>query len=90
MGEFAALLKIVRLPARLPALAGAKFTETLTESFGARVIFDPPLALKPDPEADAEEIVTFEFPTFVKLTSCAVEAPTVTLPKLRLETLADN
>ena len=67
----------------LPALEGAKFTETLIESFGARVTFDPPLALKPPPDADAEEIVTFEFPTLVKLTSCPVEAPTVTLPKVQ-------
>jgi hypothetical protein len=43
-----------------------------------------PLALKPAPETVTLEMVTFEFPVFVKATLEEPLAPTFTLPKLRL------
>ena len=43
-----------------------------------------PLALKPAPETVTLEMVTFEFPVFVKVTLEEPLPPTFTLPKLRL------
>ena len=46
-----------------------------------------PLSLKPAPVTPTLEIVTLEFPLFVKATLSALLLPTFTLPKLRLEVL---
>ena len=51
---------------------------------------DPPLTLNPVPEAEALEIVTFEFPVFVSVTFCIAAVPSVTVPKLRLETFGES
>jgi hypothetical protein len=67
-----------------------KLIVTLTDWFGAKVVFAPPLATNPVPEADALEMVTFEFPVFVKTTDCDDEVPTVRLPKLRPEVFAES
>jgi hypothetical protein len=84
---FDALLTTESVPVAAPAVVGPKFTDTVTEAEGAKVTFDPPLAVKPVPEADTEEIARFELPLLVKVTSCAVEAPTATLPNVTLELL---
>jgi hypothetical protein len=47
-------------------------------------MLDPPLALNPVPAADTVAILRFALPVFVRVTSCAVEVPTVTFPKLTL------
>jgi hypothetical protein len=43
-----------------------------------------PLALKPEPETVTLEMLTLEFPVFVKVTLEEPLPPTFTLPKLRL------
>src|ERR1700692_4643498 len=53
-------------------------------------MFEPPLVLNPDPEAEMTEILRFEFPVFVRVINCAVDVPTCTFPKLRLELLVDR
>jgi len=78
------------VPVAAPAACGLKFTVTVTDWFGAKVVFDPPLAPNPVPEADTLEMVTFEFPVFVKTTDCDDEVPTVRLPKLRFEVFAES
>jgi hypothetical protein len=52
---------------------------------GVRVVPEvTPLALKPAPETVTLEMVTLEFPVFVKVTLEEPLPPTFTLPKLRL------
>lgn len=46
--------------------------------------------LNPVPETPTLEIVTFEFPLFVKVTGNEMLLPVLTLPKLRLVGLAPN
>ena len=57
---------------------------------GVKVVFDPPLALNPVPEAATLEMATFAFPVFVRTTDCEDEVPVVTLPKVRLEVFAES
>jgi hypothetical protein len=85
--EFDALLTTESAPVIAPAVVGPKLTDTVTDFAGASVTFDPPVALKPVPEADTEEMARLVLPLFVKLTSCAVEVPTATLPKFTVELL---
>jgi len=54
------------------------------------VTSDPPLALNPIPVADTVEILTFDLPVSVNVTSCAVDVFTGTLPKLMLFELATS
>ena len=42
------------------------------------------------PETEALEIVTFEFPVFVSVTSCVAVVPSVTVPKLKLEAFGES
>jgi hypothetical protein len=49
-----------------------------------------PLALNPVPEAVTPEMVTLEFPLFVRVTLSELVALTFTLPKLRLVGFAPN
>jgi hypothetical protein len=51
-------------------------------------MFEPPLVVNPDPDAEMAEMLRAEFPVFVRVISCAVEVPTCTFPKVRLELLA--
>lgn len=46
--------------------------------------------MKPAPVVFAEEIVTLELPVFVKVAGRPVLLPTLTFPKLRLDTLKLN
>jgi hypothetical protein len=73
-----------------PAACGLKLTATLTDWPESRMVFDPPLAPNPVPEAETLAIVTSEFPVFVKTTDCDDWVPTVTLPKLRLDMFAES
>jgi len=49
-----------------------------------------PLALKPAPETVTLEMLTFEFPVFVKVTLEEPLPPTFTLPRLRLAGFAPS
>jgi hypothetical protein len=46
--------------------------------------------VKPAPVVFAEEMLTLEFPVFVKVADRLVLLPTFTFPKLRLDTLKLN
>ena len=48
-------------------------------------MFEPPLVLNPDPEAETAEMLRLELPVFVRVISFAADVPTFTFPKLRLE-----
>src|ERR1700722_16571055 len=48
-------------------------------------MFEPPLVLNPDPEAETAEMLRLELPVFVRVISFAADVPTSTFPKLRLE-----
>ena len=82
------MLDTERVPCSPPADGGSKFTEIVTDWFGVKMTFDPPLALNPLPVAATVEMLTFALPVFVNVTSCAVDAPTVTFPKFTLVELA--
>ena len=88
--EFDAVLTTESEPVAFPVAVGPKFTETVTDWYGARVTLDPPLAVKPFPEAATEEITTFAVPLLVRVRSWAVELPVATLPKLMAELLATS
>jgi len=51
-------------------------------------MFELPLVVNPDPDAEMAEMLRAEFPVFVRVISCAVDVPTCTFPKLRFELLA--
>ena len=51
---------------------------------------DPPLAVKPVPEADTPDMLTFPVPVFVRVTGKDDGVPTVTLPKVRFEVLGES
>jgi hypothetical protein len=55
---------------------------------GANVVPDAPLVLNPAPDTVTTEIVTFEFPVFVRVTPSELLLPTLTLLKFRLVGLA--
>lgn len=55
---------------------------------GANVVPDAPLVLNPAPDTVTAEIVTFEFPVFVRVTLNELLLSTLTLLKLRLVGLA--
>lgn len=84
------MLAIERPPVTEPAAAGSNVTVTVTDWFGVSVTFEPPLAAKPVPVAETLEILKFALPVFVRTTDCEDEAPTVTLPKVRLDLLAET
>jgi len=77
-------------PVAFPVAVGPKFTETVTDWYGARVTLDPPLSVNPFPEAATEEITRFALPLLVRVKSWAVEVPVATLPKLMAELLATS
>jgi len=85
-----ALLETTRLPATFPGAAGIKFTETVSDWLGVRTTFEPALVLKLLPDVETFEINKLAVPVLVRLMSCAVEFPTVTLPKFRLESLTES
>lgn len=73
----------------VPAAAGSNVTVTGTDWSGVRVTPEPPLAVKPVPEADTFDIAKFALPVFFKTTCCEAGAPKVTLPKLTVEVLTE-
>jgi hypothetical protein len=86
--EFA-LFTSDKLPAKLPADAGANLTENEAEPFGAivsgKVIPDK---VNPVPEMVAWVILRSAVPGFRTVTVCDCELPTRTLPKPRLDGVA--
>ncbi len=88
---FEAFDTIETLPLALPADDGAKVTLKLelwpAAKVKGRLI---PLRLKPVPLAMACEIVTLAPPELVTLTDCFWLLPTCTLPKFKLEGLAES
>ena len=89
VGEFVALLATVTLPVMLRAADGAKVKLSAAVCPGVRVCpAETPLAANPAPEMLRLEIVTLEFPAFVRVTPRTLLLPTVTFPKLRLVRLA--
>ena len=82
------MLTTESIPVAFPVAVGPKFTETVTDWYGARVTLDPPLSVNPFPEAATEEITRLALPVLVKVTSWAVEVPVATLPKLMAVLLA--
>ena len=67
-GEFCALLATDRLPDAAPTAPGLNVTVMVVDWFGVKVSFEPPVSLNPAPEADALEMLTFEFPVLVSAT----------------------
>jgi hypothetical protein len=84
-GEFVELLSTATLPDTVFGTVGAKVTlkvvlcPAVKVSVGVR-----PLVLNSAPVTVTLEIVTFEFPVFVRVTGNVLLLPTLTLPKLRL------
>lgn len=90
-GEFVAVLTTLRLPAALPAVAGAKPTVSVKLCPAARVTAPvKPLTLNPAPLTAACEMVTLPVPLFVSVIVCVALLPTSALPKLRLLVLAES
>jgi hypothetical protein len=85
-----ALLVTVTLPARLPALAGAKATLKEVDCPAASEMgnaMEP--VLNPVPLATICEMETLEFPVLVTVTFCVALVPAVRLPKLSEAGLAE-
>jgi hypothetical protein len=90
-GEFVALLVIVTLPIALPASVGANTSLSVVDCVGVRVT--PAIALlllNPAPETRTLEIVTFEFPWFVTVTSDELLLSIFTGPKFTLDGFAPS
>jgi hypothetical protein len=84
-GELLALLATETLPLALPEAVGAKVTLSVAVCPGVSVVFAlTPLALYPVPLVLTPEIVTFEFPVFVRATLKTLLLPTFTFAKSRL------
>ena len=66
-GEFVALLATLTVPETAPAVVGLNMTVKVAVSFGATVTAPMALAVKPVPLVVTPEIVTLEFPLFVRL-----------------------
>jgi hypothetical protein len=85
------LLLMVRLPVADPVAVGLNWTCTVIDWLGFNVAGSvAPTMLKAAPEMDAEFTVTGDVPEEVRVTDCVAEELTVTLPKLRVETLSVN
>jgi hypothetical protein len=79
-----ALLTTITLPFTPPGFEGAKTTCNVAVWLGPNVKPDEtPFALNPVPEVVTLEIVTFEFPLFVRVTFSVLLLPSFTLPKLK-------
>jgi hypothetical protein len=82
--EFAPVVARERMPVAFPAVVGWNETEIVTDWLGINVMFDPALVPNPFVEVEMLAIVRLELPVFVKLMSCAVALPRVTVPKFKL------
>lgn len=82
-GELAALLMMLRLPTKLPLVAGTNVALSKAACPAARVSGnDNPGSLNPAPLMLICERVALELPVFVTVTLCVAVAPVVMLPKL--------
>lgn len=88
VGEPVALLIKLRLPLTAPPVTGANWTVTGTDWPAVRVSLElTPLTVKPAPDILTADIVTLEFPVFVRAALKLSLLPTFTLPKLILDVL---
>lgn len=91
IGEFLALLVIVRLPTKLPVVKGLNVA--LTEVDFPAPTSRPealPLAVNPAPETETPEIITLELPVLVKFTVCTALLAKPVWPKFKLLTFATS
>jgi hypothetical protein len=89
IGEFLALLVMVRLPAKLPVEKGVNVALTVAVRPGLTVSPEaPPPAVNPAPETETPEIVTLELPVLVNVTLRSALLASPVLPKFKLLTLA--
>jgi len=80
------LLLMVNCPVTVPVAVGANLTVRVAVDPGFNEIGKlPPTMEKPVPVAEAEETVTADVPVDESVTDAVVEAPTVTVPRLKLE-----
>jgi hypothetical protein len=88
LGEFAAALVTVIVPALLPTALGLKITlnDMLCPALTVIGVSDP-VKLNPAPLSLICAMVTLEFPEFVKVTLCVAEDPVFTFPKAMLVVL---
>ena len=87
-GEFVALLATITLPGRGPVEDGVNVAVIVATCPEARICpVETPLTLYPAPEIETLEIVTVEFPAFVKVKLRTLAPPMVTLPKDKLVVL---
>jgi len=90
-GEFVALLTTLMMPVNVPEVAGAKVTVNVVLWPAVKVSgVVSPAILNPESEALTCEIFTFELPVLASVTPCVVLAPTLTLPKLTEDGVAES
>jgi hypothetical protein len=84
-GEFVALLATATVPGSLPAAVGANVTFNVADCPGVRIKpAETPLVVYGAPEPVTAEIVTLEFPEFVRTTGSKLLCPSVTVPKAKV------
>jgi len=90
-GEFGALLEMLTLPARLPAVVGAKSTLKVVLAPAAMVagVFNP-LTLYGAPFTEICPTVSEAVPVFVTVKLCDLVCPSTTLPKLNVDGETDR
>jgi hypothetical protein len=90
-GELEALLVTVTVPVTLVAVVGAKATLSAIDWLGVKtVLAGTPVSVKPAPVMATLEMVTFEFPLFVRVALSGLLLPTFTVLKLKLVGLAPS
>jgi hypothetical protein len=88
VGDPVALLATEMEPEALPAVAGVKVTDIVTDWFGVRVVFGVTPLAENGPLGVIAEIVTLELPVFVSVTFCELFEPTWMFAKVTLVGLA--
>lgn len=89
IGEFCALLMIVRLPAKFPVVNGVNVACTVVDLLGLTIRPEAlPLAVNPGPETETPEIVTLEPPVLVNVTLRSALLANPVCPKFKLLTFA--
>jgi hypothetical protein len=84
-GEFVALLITLTLPLTFCATVGANATVSVADWLGAKTVPDVmPLVPNPAPVTVTLEMVTFEFPLFVRVTPNELLLPMFMFPKFKL------
>ena len=89
-GEFGALLAILTVPERFPAVVGANTALNVEVAPGASVVALSPFTEYPAALMLTCEIVNVAVPEFVIVNACDFVCPSTTLPKLKLVGLTDN